>query len=184
MFFNKMKHCDGSGECLTQVDNCNQYELNPEYSCEYRCKPIPCDNTIICNSILPPWFLGLKRVGVCLCMSCESTFHKKLTIVENTECPICMDIKTGVTLLNCSHSICVDCFKRCMYGEDISPVPFPYPIEVEDEYYDNGGQDDPEFIKKYPLVKKYERDCKKQDIKKSIKYQQEENLRMCPYCRK
>ena len=179
-----MKYCLGNGECLMQVDNLNQYEKNPDYSCDHGCKPIQCDNNMFCDVILPPWFLGLKRPDVCLCMGCESMFHKKLTIVENRECPICMETKTGVVLPNCSHSICVDCFKRCMYGEKIPQPPFPYPMDVEDEYFDNGGRDNPDFLAKYPLLKKWERRLDTWETNQSIKYHQEESLRLCPYCRK
>ena len=178
-----MKYCNGSGDCLIQVDNPNQYEKNPEYSCDHGCKPIPCDNNVFCDVILPTWFLGLKRSGVCLCMSCESMFHKKLIIVEDRECPICMETKTGVVLPNCSHSICVDCFKRCMYGEKIPQPQFPYSDEVLTEWEELGIQDDSKFFIKYPLAKIWDSEMKKWETNQSIKYHQEKSLRLCPYCR-
>jgi hypothetical protein len=52
---------------------------------------------------------------------------------------------------------------------------------MEDEYYD-----DAENIKwiNYPLIKLYNEEWNKWDDTKKQKYEQEENLRKCPICRK
>lgn len=85
---------------------------------------------------------------------------------------------------NCTHSVCVDCFKRCMYGEDIPQPPFPYPMNIEDEYFDSGGREDPEWCARYPLVKKWSKDLEKWENDRDEKYKKEASLRLCPYCRR
>lgn len=43
---------------------------------------------------------------------------------------------TMVTFPKCTHSVCVECFKRCFYGEVEENEPkFPYSTEKEDEYW-------------------------------------------------
>lgn len=43
-------------------------------------------------------------------------------------------MKRSVSQPNCEHTLCINCFKRCYYGEN-EPT-FPYP-DIEDEYYDD-----------------------------------------------
>ena len=177
-------NCSGYGECLTQTTNCNTYGQSPDFTCTHNCKPISCCNEIVCGSWLPPWFHGLKKAGICICVNCDVAFGKKLDIVESAECPVCLETKQSVVMPNCTHSVCVDCFKRCMYGEDIPQPPFPYPMNIEDEYFDSGGREDPEWCARYPLVKKWSKDLEKWENEGYEKYKKEASLRMCPYCRR
>jgi hypothetical protein len=177
-----MSNCTGNGECLTQTINENTYGQSPDYSCEHKCKPIPCCNELVCGSQLPPWFHGLKKVGLCICIGCDSTFGGKLDTVETTDCPVCLETKPGVVMPRCTHSMCVGCFKRCMYGEPDEPEPkFPYSEDVENEWHED--QDSAEFLARYPLVVKYNQDWNSWDDRRQVKYEKEENLRHCPYCR-
>lgn len=176
--------CRGAGECLEQTINENTYAKAPDYTCVHNCKPIPCCNEIVCGSWLPLWFHGLKKAGICICVGCDSKFHKKLDIIENAECPMCLETTTCVVQPNCTHPTCVACFKRCMYGgEPDAPEPkFPYSDDVENEWHED--QDNAEFLVRYPLVVKYNRDWNDWDDARDAKYAREENLRICPLCRR
>ena len=175
-----MSNCTGNGECLTQTINENTYEKDADFTCMYDCRPLPCPNVSVCGAWLPKWLVGLKRSGVCI--SCDSQFHKKLDTVETTYCPVCLETKPGVVMPKCTHSMCVDCFKRCMYGAPDEPEPqFPYSEEVENEWHED--QDNTEFLARYPLVVKYNQDWNSWDDARDAKYSTEQNLRKCPYCR-
>lgn len=177
-----MQECDGNGVCLQQTINCNTYDKCPDFKCIHDCKPFPCPNEIICGSWVPKWCLGIKKNG--LCLDCESKFQKKLDIIENTECPMCMDTETCVIQPNCTHPTCVECFKRCMYGKPDDPEPiFPYPDEIETEWED-GGRDDPAWCARYPLAVEWDEAWNKWDHEKDQKYFREQNLRKCPICRR
>lgn len=98
------------------------------------------------------------------------------------ECPICLEIKEGISQPRCNHSLCIKCFKRCYYGDDIEGEPlFPYP-DIEDEYYDD--QDNIKWVKDYPLIKKYNEEWNKWEDENIHKYDNEKYLRFCPLCRK
>lgn len=179
--------CNGNGECLTQTTDENTYEKSPDYTCTHNCKPLPCCNNIVCGSQLPPWFHGLKKVGICICVHCDMFFGKMLGVVESADCPVCLETKQSVTMPNCTHSMCVDCFKRCWYGAPDGPEPqFPYPDDIQTEW-DNIGRDAHRerimFLKRYPLISKWDRDWNTWEDKREEKYENEQNLRTCPYCR-
>ena len=106
-----------------------------------------------------------------------------LKISNNLECPICLEIKECISQPRCNHSLCISCFKRCYYGDENNegePI-FPYP-DIEDEYYD--GTKDINWDNDYPLIKLYNEEWNKWDDEKTEKYKNEENLRICPLCRK
>ena len=181
--------CKGTGECLTQTGE-NTYEKSEEYTCAHNCNPIPCCNEIVCGTQLPPWFHGLKHAGICICIDCDMKFSKKLGIVESADCPVCLETKLSVVMPNCTHTMCVGCFKRCMYGPPDGPdepePEFPYPDDVYDEYSSIGRDAHRErimFLKRYPLISKWDRDWNQWQDKREEKYEKEENLRHCPYCR-
>ena len=178
----KMQQCNGTGVCLEQTIDCNTYDKYSDFACEYNCKPVPCPNSIVCGSWLPEWLLGLKRSGVCI--SCDSQFHKKLDVVENTECPMCLETTTCVIQPNCIHPTCVSCFKRCRYGEPDDPEPkFPYSEEVEDEW-ENGGHKNALWLENHPLATKWDKDWNEWNRAMYEKFDREKNLRICPLCRK
>jgi len=81
---------------------------------------------------------------------------------------------SGISQPNCEHTTCIDCFKRCHYGDDTENEPkFPYP-DIEDEYYDN--EENPKWDNDYPLIKKYNEDWNKWDDEKNQKYVNAEYL--------
>jgi len=176
-----MSNCTGNGDCLTQTINENTYGKYADFTCMYDCKALPCPNVSVCGAWVPKWLLGLKRSGVCI--GCDCKFQKKLDTVETTDCPVCLETKPGVVMPKCTHSMCVDCFKRCMYGAPDEPEPqFPYSEEVENEW-EMGGRDDPAWHARYPLAKKWDKAWDKWNEQTYAKYAKEQNLRKCPYCR-
>ncbi len=76
---------------------------------DHNCRSIPCCNEIVCGGgsqlldPLPPWFHGLKKAGISLCIPCDMRFGKKFGVVESAECPVCLETMTGVTMPNCTH---------------------------------------------------------------------------------
>jgi hypothetical protein len=141
---------------------------------------IKCKNYEICDSVLPKWWFECK--GNYICTNCDILFSKILIIIDNVDCPICLEKKRSVTLPNCNHTMCIDCFKRSYYGDkdyENEPV-FPYP-QQEDEYMED--ELNPKWENDYPLIKIYNEEWNKWDDDRQIKYDNEENLRKCPICR-
>ena len=159
---------------------------------------IKCKNYEMCNTILPKWWFDCKNSY--LCTNCDMMFgtwkNKKagvyktgkgeLPIKDNLECPICLDIKRGISQPNCDHTLCIDCFKRCYYGDESrdGEPQFPYSKEIENEYDEDIYLKNPKWDKDYPLIKKYNEEWNKWDDNKQQKFNDEENLRNCPICRK
>ena len=154
---------------------------------------IKCKNYEICEEVLPRWWFECKENY--LCTNCDmlfGTWTNKvdnvyrtgkgiLNISENEECVICLEVKRCTDQPNCEHKICIQCFKRCHYGDLENEPQFPYP-EIEDEYYDD--QDNPKWKTEYPLIESYNLEFNEWDDKREMKYEQEEYLRKCPICRK
>ena len=115
-----------------------------------------------------------------LCDDCDITYEKTLEIKDNIECPICLEIKRGVSQPNCSHFTCVDCFKLCYYSYEIVEPKFPYP-ELENEYDDD--MNNPKWINDYPLIRPYWIELRKYNSKIKEK-EEKEFLKKCPLCRK
>jgi len=158
---------------------------------------IKCKNYVVCETILPKNCYNL--CGGYLCFKCISLFgditdgdgniikkgKDKLTTYDNVECPICLETKQNVSLPRCEHHTCIDCFKRCYYGDrsrQDEPL-FPYnENEVDNRYFSDW--DNPKWITKYPLLKEYNEKYIIWENKKRRKYEEEENIRLCPLCRK
>ena len=154
---------------------------------------IKCKNYIICQCVLPNWWVDCE--GSYLCSNCDMMFgtwesgdyqHNGKGILEvtcNLECPICLEVTECISQPRCNHSVCISCFKRCYYGDkniDGEPI-FPYP-DIEDEYYDD--PDNIKWFNYYPLIEIYNEEWNKWDDERVEKYEQEEYLRSCPICRK
>lgn len=155
---------------------------------------IKCKNYELCEQVLPKWWFNCK--GNYLCTNCHMNFgtwklygkeYKTgkgiLEISDNIDCPICLEKKRGISQPNCDHMLCINCFKRCYYGNDDTEnePPFPYP-NIEDEYYED--QDNQKWETDYPLIKIYNEEWSKWDAERIQKYENEKNLRKCPLCRK
>lgn len=151
---------------------------------------IKCKNHEICESILPLWWFECK--GNYLCTNCDMFFNTGicdmynyndgiLRTSDNIECPVCLENKIrGVSFVKCNHFICIDCFQRCVYGDDSNFPIFPYP-DIEDQYYNDTSN--PVWETNYPLIKIYNEETEMWEENKWVKYENEKNLRKCPVCR-
>ena len=166
----------------------NYETTNIGYDDQYPEGGIKCKNYQLCESILPYWWFDCKFSY--LCTDCHMQFgtwgteHKGkgiLEITDNIECPICLEEKEGISQPHCNHSLCIDCFKRCYYGEPLSEKPpFPYP-EIEDEY--DNDYDNPKWKNNYPLIKLYTKNLDNW-YKSDEDYKNNISLDKCPLCRK
>jgi len=149
---------------------------------------IKCKNYELCECVLPKWWFECK--GKYLCSNCdmmfgtwgEQTGKGILEISDNVECPICLEYKLGISYPKCNHTACIECFKRCMYGDYSGEPVFPYP-DIEDEYYD---KEDPENIKwknDYPLIETYHVNYNEWDDKRMEQIENNPYLKVCPLCR-
>jgi len=148
---------------------------------------IKCKNYELCGEVLPKWWFECK--GHYLCINCDMMFGTwkngkgVLNMSDNIECPICLEVKRSISQPNCEHTICIECFKRCYYGDyDTENEPnFPYP-DIEDEYCED--QENLKWETNYPLIKIYNEDWDKWDDERIKKREKEEYLCKCPLCRK
>ena len=169
-----MTECTGDRCCLRQGDGLNLYEVN---NCPHECKPVECPNFKVCEYIAPRWVFSINKDT---CLNCRLCFNGKLTFYDSVECPICLENKSGVKQVNCDHTACIDCFKRCNYGQAISQPIFPYPEDIEDEYEEN--HDDPKWAND-PLIKKYNEEFILYEHSLDINHMKEASLRVCGICR-
>lgn len=143
-----------------------------------------CMNHQVCGTTdLPDWWYECK--GHYLCMNCDIA---KLGYLEFStgECVVCMENDmTLVRIPNCTHHMCVACFKRVLYGKPPVFPQFPYDDDVNDAYDDvhRGTPEYDEFIKLYPLIARWERQYDWVDEQHDLDHEREENLRRCPICR-
>jgi hypothetical protein len=176
--------CTGLGECLEQ--NCDRsvheiYVKSTDYTCTHNCEPVKCPNFAVCGEIGPQWLFNCHRGR---CIHCKTWFGKDLTFPEEDQyCPICFDTKPSVVQPNCTHSVCIDCFKRTRVdGPPKNPEPpFPFP-EQEDKYFETGNEPSNPMYHD-PLVQQYNRDWERWDNEWNYRHGMEENLRKCPLCR-
>lgn len=161
-----------------------EYEKNNIGSDSQFIDGIKCKNYEICECILPNWWFECK--GKYLCTNCDMQFGNDkgiLEIKDNIECPICLEEKKGICQPKCDHYLCIDCFKRCYYGDDSKEgePSFPYP-DIEEEYYDD--QENPKWDNEYPLIEIFNLCHNDWDDERIAKYEKEIYLRICPLCRK
>jgi len=116
-----------------------------------------------------------------LCMNCNRMFNKSLKFIDTIECPVCYETTEGVIQVNCEHSICIECFKKCYYGI-YKETNFPYSSDIEKEYeeYESFDHIPKTFLDKYPRIEEYEKECNRQ-------YDEQEKMQKCngkcPICR-
>jgi hypothetical protein len=168
--------CNGNQDCLHQVGYSRGqrwYDKNPEVECLHGCEPNKCANYQVCKNDGPTWVVNFKN-GCCI--SCSRDFGKVLEFSED-ECPVCLETKTCVTMMNCSHKECVDCFNRMQYGAEPPPQPeFPLPDKWDE--YEEG------LLDNHPLIVQWNRKMEKWHDDRSRERRNEQNLRCCPLCRK
>ena len=91
---------------------------------------IKCKNFELCDAVLPKWWFECK--GNYLCTNCDMLIGRVLEISDKVECPICLENKRSISQPNCDHTLCIECFKRCLYGDWGGKPAFPYP-DIEEE---------------------------------------------------
>lgn len=142
---------------------------------------IKCKNNEICNNILPTWWDYKHHYT---CTSCDILFGTILKKIDTMECPLCFETKKGISYPKCHHMICIDCFKRCFYGDkclEIEPV-FPYP-DIKDEYIKDPYNPKWNTLE-YVLIGLFNKIWNKWDDTRMEKYKKEKYLRICSLCRK
>jgi hypothetical protein len=157
---------------------------NIGYDCQYTQEDgggIKCKNYELCDSVLPKWWFECK--GCYKCLSCLINEFGILELSDNVECPVCFENKRVSNQPNCIHKICIQCFKRCYYGDDNreNEPKFPYP-DIENEYEDDQGN--MKWERDYPLIKIYNDEHNIWNDEREYKYEMESYLRKCPLCRK
>ncbi len=166
-----------------------EYETNNAAYCEINeIWGFKCKNHEVCGEVLPDWWFDCKENY--LCTNCHMAFGTwgeqagkgNLEFSDNVECPVCLEIKRGVTHPNCDHFICIDCFKRCYYGDESERPEFPYTVEIMDEYLED--TENPKWDKDYPLIRQWDKEEDEWIDNNGIKYNNESHLRKCPICRK
>lgn len=174
--------CNGNGSCLTQTTDCNTYGKDPDFTCTHDCQPVKCPNFALCGDISPQWYL---RCHGGRCVRCKTWFEKDLTFPqEDLDCPICLETKPCVVQPNCTHVVCIECFKRMRVDgpPPIGQPQFPYP-DREDEYFDHLPLQPRHPLDSDPLVVKYHRDYERWEEERGRQWIAEEHLRKCPMCR-
>jgi hypothetical protein len=148
----------------------------------------PCKNFEFCGEMQPPRWAHAHQNSYLedggdpdLCLNCAMMFRKELVFKNDVECPVCFETKRGITLPNCEHAICIECFRDCYYGKYNDPD-FPYSKDIEEEYDEYGGLcDTPKsFLEQYPLIYEYEEECNR-------RYDRQKDMTSvnsrCPLCR-
>lgn len=155
---------------------------------------IRCVNFEICETDYLPSDWHITSNGRPLCINCDMMFGAWkggkhcgiLTFVDDNECCVCLESKRNVILPNCSHSVCISCFKRMYYGKDYIELPFPFP-ELEDDYYDErdiNGLKDPKWDNIKEAIHIWEIEDEKLYMENEADREREEYLAKCPLCRK
>ena len=154
----------------------------------YQDGDIICLNNEICDSGYMPIQNLQCRSGE-LCFNCAVIYSNHcdyrtgiLEFKNDIDCCICLENKRGVKFPNCNHYICIDDFKRCIYGEERqNELPFPYP-ELEDDYFMSHGINREKYDTD-PVIIKYNEDHNKWDDMYEEKQEKENYLNRCPLCR-
>lgn len=143
-----------------------------------------CENYEVCNMEMPD--IEFTRGGPKFCIYCSIHFgaFESLKIILDVVCPICSQRTKGVLFPNCAHSICISCFHRCFFvgsTEQTRPEPtFPYP-DIEEAYRHQPGDTS---WSSYPLIEQYNINWNNWAEEQRDSYENSENLRKCPICRK
>jgi len=179
-----IKECNGDGSCLLQQDG-DIYIKNPNTICNYDCQLIECPNYILCKSIMPNSSMYHGMCDGCYLIFGKWNGGRGISEIKDTECVICLENKTCITQPKCIHFTCIECFKRCHYGDpnyDLGNKPiFPYNSMIENEYYDDFKN--PKWASEYPLISIYNDKKNDWDDKQFENSLREEQLQFCPVCR-
>ena len=179
------KECSGDGRCLIKTNH-NLYCLNSKYKCNKDCHIMQCKNYLVCETLMPEYILKNHDE---LCVNCFVAFgkwqggHGILPQKKLDECYICYENNIwGISNPNCSHFICIDCFKKC-YKDVFSglypdPEPeFPFSNDVHQIYSSNPHN---EIWNSYEEISEWEILHNEWTNRQNNKV----NINRCPFCRK
>lgn len=109
-------------------------------------------NCYFCEESYPyPSCIISNYNGVWICCSgsiCKNLLPKINTIEEQTECPVCLEIKIIIELPNCIHKICLECCKTINFGTSTQPRPIHWKelnIDHIWPYNDTGEEEERKF---------------------------------------
>ncbi len=144
------RQCSGDGHCLIQTSHSAPKYNGTKYDdmlCKYDCKPIKCNNFIICGDTAPKYLLRLTT-GKNVCINCDQKYGK-LNIVNTNipECEICNETRVGIRQ-KCGHFVCAICFKKIYEKE-------PQPQFPDDDEFPNSVFT-PEYLKFKKIHTKWE----------------------------
>ena len=104
-----------------------------------------------------------------------------LEIKNNIECPICYEENQEcVKYMNCSHFVCINCYKKQIYPKELEQPLFPYDSDIKDDYDED--QENPKWKLEYPLIDKYNEEYIKWS-QKECEISGQAFSKKCPICR-
>lgn len=136
------------------------YEKKENADCKENCQAFKCYHYEICRQKEPLYILNQNQ-GIC--SECTKYFQGiKLDFKNDYKCSICLETRKCVSQPKCLHYLCVSCFRASYFTEESVQWPedpkFPYSKEIENEYDELNLNEKTKdsFMKKYPLLAKYE----------------------------
>ena len=137
-----------------------------------------CLNFVVCEN---ETFYNEKYCFDCATMRTLDDWVLDIKHVGENECPVCLDRRMCVNQPRCDkHPICVECFKRCHYGNEIDSLTepeYPYPD-------DENGFVCPENFRTDPKIIEYLQKYEEWETNQGLADENEEaNLKKCPICR-
>jgi len=84
-------------------------------------------------NIYPSLFMHFENELFICCetpSSCEFMIDKLNTIIENEECPICLETKRTIELPTCCHRVCLECCKTIYFGKSDTNIIPVHPVEI------------------------------------------------------
>jgi len=94
-----------------------EYDLVTGWCGRAECYPQPCPNSLYCGKAWPRWLLEAHGGR---CMNCAIDFGFDLRFHDGQDCAVCYEpAGIHVGMPQCTHSLCVDCFRRiCPHDPD------------------------------------------------------------------
>jgi hypothetical protein len=77
---------------------------------------------------------------------CGEILEKMDTIVDDYECPVCMETKKALEMPRCSHKTCLDCYKTIYFGVSDFEEPCIYDINLPEWTYENNLDEDGDIM--------------------------------------
>ena len=76
---------------------------------------------------------------------CRDVLEKMDTLVDDYECPVCMETKKALEMPRCSHKVCLDCYKTIYFGVSEFEQPCIHDINLPDwtyerQFYEDGDE--------------------------------------------